>query len=153
MESLRDFDALRDLVLHQQQELAVYQSHLEVLIEERTQEVRESEERFRLFAEVSFEAILIHYQGVILDINCQWMSLHGFTNRDEVIGKHISDLVFDQHKYPRSPDVAGALELIEVEHQDVHGNKLLLLTRGRPCRYQGKDCWVVVFRPKNGWVV
>ncbi|MBN1221586.1 MAG: PAS domain S-box protein, partial [Anaerolineae bacterium] len=48
--------------------------------------LRESEDRFRIFAdEVSFEGIIIHDEGKILDVNRQFSQMHGY-ERSELIG-------------------------------------------------------------------
>ncbi|MBN1993102.1 MAG: PAS domain S-box protein [Anaerolineae bacterium] len=48
--------------------------------------LRESEDRFRIFAdEVSFEGIIIHDRGEILDVNRQFSQMHGYEH-SELIG-------------------------------------------------------------------
>jgi PAS domain S-box-containing protein len=48
--------------------------------------LRESEDRFRIFAnEVSFEGMIIHDEGKILDVNRQFLKMHGY-ERSELIG-------------------------------------------------------------------
>jgi len=52
-------------------------------------ELRESEERFRKFAnEASFEGVIIHDEGKILDANEQFFALYGY-NRTELIGMDV----------------------------------------------------------------
>lgn len=50
------------------------------------EELQESEERFCRLADVTFEGIVIHYQGEILDFNQAMLKMFGY-ERDEVIGK------------------------------------------------------------------
>ena len=50
--------------------------------------LQESEERFRLLAEASFEAIIIHREGVLLNANTQFFDMFDYTPV-ELIGKQI----------------------------------------------------------------
>jgi PAS domain S-box-containing protein len=57
------------------------------------QALRESEERFRKFAEeASFEGIVFHYDGKILDVNETLAKMSGYT-RSELIGMDVLELV------------------------------------------------------------
>ena len=57
------------------------------------QEIRESEERFRKFAdEVSFEGLMIHHDGKIWDINRQFSRMYGY-ERHEIVGMDILDTI------------------------------------------------------------
>ena len=53
-------------------------------------ELRASEERFRTLAEASFEGIIVHVNGVIVDANNAAIEQMGYT-RDELIGQPIID--------------------------------------------------------------
>jgi len=56
-------------------------------------ELRESEERFRKFAdEASFEGIIFHDEGKILDANDQFFALYGY-NRTELIGMDVLEAI------------------------------------------------------------
>ena len=57
-----------------------YQEHLEELVEERTREVRESEEKYRLLFEESIDGIyLTNVDGILLDCNPALLELFGYT--------------------------------------------------------------------------
>lgn len=49
------------------------------------EELRESEERFRAIHEVSFEGLLLHREGIVLDCNSALCRMSGYT-REELIG-------------------------------------------------------------------
>jgi PAS domain S-box-containing protein len=67
---------------------------LEIAQHKRTAEtLRESEERYRRLLELSFEAILIHSQGKLLQINPAGAKLVGALTSEELIGKPIRDFV------------------------------------------------------------
>ena len=50
--------------------------------------LRESEERFRLFYNMSFEGIIIHDNGIAIDINSTFEKLSGY-KREDIIGQNI----------------------------------------------------------------
>ncbi len=73
-------------------ELQERQQELELQIRSRAeyqQMLRESQERFRVLSdEVSFDGLIIHDQGTILDVNLPYAELYGY-GRDELIGMSI----------------------------------------------------------------
>jgi len=64
---------------------------LERRVEERTRQLRESEERFRRLVTVSFEGIVIHDRGTILEVNPALEALFGCQAR-ELIGAPLDRL-------------------------------------------------------------
>ena len=52
--------------------------------------LRESEERFRLLSGLTFEGILIHEKGKIIDLNLSFSRMVGYAP-DELIGKNVMD--------------------------------------------------------------
>lgn len=79
-------DLVEDLQAAKNQTEAVNQA-LELTVQDRTAELRESEERFRSLSNASFEGIMIHDQGVILDANRAFARLFGYEQPEELIGK------------------------------------------------------------------
>ena len=61
-------------------------------VRERTQELAESEARFRRLAESTFEGILFHDDGRILDTNEAFLQLTGY-DREALIGRMLTDLL------------------------------------------------------------
>ncbi len=59
--------------------------------------LRESEYRFRMLAEASFEGIALTKQGIILDLNEQLAQMLGFP-RDELLGIPVTNCVAPEHR-------------------------------------------------------
>ncbi|MBN2018136.1 MAG: PAS domain S-box protein [Candidatus Cloacimonetes bacterium] len=55
------------------------------------EELKQSEERFKTLSNLTFEGILIHDNGVVIDTNQSLMEMFGYS-RDEVVGKSIFQL-------------------------------------------------------------
>ncbi|TGC10765.1 hypothetical protein CUN85_04385 [Methanolobus halotolerans] len=55
--------------------------------------LRESEEKYRLLSDVSFEGIVIHKNGVAIEINEAMTRITGYT-RDELLGKNLLPFIF-----------------------------------------------------------
>jgi PAS domain S-box-containing protein len=69
-----------------QEELRRYQEHLEDLVEERTAELRESEERYRtLFDGVPVGLYRTTPEGQVLDVNLAAVQMLGYPGRDEAV--------------------------------------------------------------------
>jgi len=72
-------------------ELRSARDELERRVEERTTQLRESEERFRRLVAVSFEGLVIHERGVILEVNPALTVLFGY-QPSELIGSPLMRL-------------------------------------------------------------
>ncbi|MGH7143453.1 MAG: PAS domain S-box protein [Planctomycetota bacterium] len=57
--------------------------------------LKESEERFRRLSEASFEGLVIHEKGVVIDANQVFADMFGYTV-DEIIGKSVFDFTTPQ---------------------------------------------------------
>lgn len=65
---------------------------IDVTLQRRAEDsLRESEERFHILAEATFEGIIIHDQGTIIDANGAFARLFGYS-RHELIGRNILEL-------------------------------------------------------------
>lgn len=51
--------------------------------------IKESEERFRLLSEAAMEGIVMSEEGEIIDANDQFARIHGYANKEDIIGKEI----------------------------------------------------------------
>ncbi len=79
-----------------EEELRKYQEHLEELVEERTAQLKESEERFRSVVESATDAIVsTDNEGNIISWNSAAEGIFGYT-ADEIIGKPITLLMPEQ---------------------------------------------------------
>jgi len=55
--------------------------------------LRESEERFRRFSDVTAEGLVFHDQGKIVDVNAALMAMFGYSDASELIGKNLMELL------------------------------------------------------------
>ncbi|MFC1853045.1 response regulator [candidate division CSSED10-310 bacterium] len=91
----------------QNEELQLYREHLQELVEERTKELKSSEERFRAIIEnTNAGYFFIDQNGLIKNVNQAWLTMHGYASADEVIGKHFSITLVD-------PDVTRVQEVLD----------------------------------------
>jgi PAS domain S-box-containing protein len=74
--------------------LKEYSENLEVMVDERTKELRDSEEKLRkIFESVTDGISVIDLNGVITEANQRAVELHGSGSRDELLGKNALDLI------------------------------------------------------------
>jgi PAS domain S-box-containing protein len=59
-------------------------------------ELRNSQERFSRLSELSYEGILIHNNGIALDVNASFSKLLGY-EKEELIGKNVIELLVDKN--------------------------------------------------------
>lgn len=67
------------------------------VITEGNRALRESEERYRLLTDATFDGIAIHDQGLIIEVNSGLERMFGYGS-GELIGKHVLDLVADESR-------------------------------------------------------
>ncbi|GEM_PF-6266823 len=53
----------------------------------------ESEERYRVLFSETLEALSLVQKGLIIDVNSTWLTLHGYKEKDPVIGKPVIDFI------------------------------------------------------------
>jgi PAS domain S-box-containing protein len=82
-----------NLRLSEEHELKQRHETLERLVDERSKELNESEERYRSLSEAAFEAIAVTIDKKIIEVNDQFLKMMGYNNRDEVIGLHMSNMI------------------------------------------------------------
>jgi rsbT co-antagonist protein RsbR len=54
--------------------------------------LRESEERYRAFSDATTEALLLHKDGITIDVNRSFLNMYGYDNPSELIGKNSIEL-------------------------------------------------------------
>ena len=81
-------------------------------------QLRESEERFKNLAAAAFEGICISENGRILDVNNQFLTMFGYGQRDEMIGRQIIELVA-----PESRELV--MEAIRAGRETIYVHQLL----------------------------
>lgn len=68
-------------------------------LEEQNHEILESEERFKLLSEVTFEGIILHKNGVILDVNRSFERITGYTKKQAVGSDMRKVLITEEDKF------------------------------------------------------
>jgi len=119
--------AMASDLLHKTEELKKYQSQLESMLEERTQELRESEERFRAIAETSLDGI---YQstddrGTLVFVNDAFARMLGYT-KEELLGRTTLSLISEED-LPKLGPIAENVRInkpasgeFRLKHKDGH---------------------------------
>jgi PAS domain S-box-containing protein len=108
--------------------------------------LRASEERFRVLADASFEAVAIHDQGTILDANASFIKLFGY-ELAEVVGMLALDLTA-----PESRDLVesmmrqGSEEPFEAMGLRKDGSTFIGELRGKALPYHGRVVRVATLR-------
>jgi PAS domain S-box-containing protein len=109
--------------------------------------LRESEERFRQLSDAALEAIAIHDNGVILQINAQFLKMFGYDRR-EIIGKQqFADVIAPEFR--DMLDAGGIFSeagFSEVEGIRKDGSRFPIVIRNRAMIYYGKNVTVSVIR-------
>lgn len=119
---------------------------LENRVEERTAELRDSEARFRRLAEVSFEAISVTENGIIVDINTQCSKMLGWERR-ELVGRSVLEFVRPEFRELVTRHVQEGDETpYQCEIQRKNGDILPCEVHGRMTDWQGRRLRVTAIR-------
>lgn len=79
-------------------ELEQYKNELEVQVEERAQQLKESEKRYQgLYENTPMMLLTLDNQGKIVAVSNYWLELLGY-GREEVIGKQLTDFMTEDSK-------------------------------------------------------
>ncbi len=110
--------------------------------------VRESEERFRSLSNASLEGIMIHDQGIILDVNMAFVRLFGYDQPDELVGKNGMGLILTPESRARisqrlQRQDTGPLEVTCVRKD---GTTFAAETDSQPAKYRGHNARIVSCR-------
>jgi len=112
------------------EQLKVYSTHLEELVQERTKELSMSEQRFRaLFDNANDGVVVLDKNGIIINMNNKFCELHGF-NKELLIGTHFRFLEVEDHKDEKEERLRRILNgeplVFETEHYKRDGSRILL---------------------------
>ena len=108
--------------------------------------LEESEERFKALHDASFNGVIIHEQGLILDCNQSLSDITGYSN-EELVGMDGLQLIA-----PESLDLVlkniktGYDQQYEIEGVRKDGTLYPLAIRGKNVRYKGREVRVIEFR-------
>jgi PAS domain S-box-containing protein len=121
---------------------------LELRVQERTAELRESEERFRSLSDASLEGIMIHDQGVILDANLAFARLFGYKQPEELMGKNGLECLLspESRAVIHEPMQRKEIGPIQVTGIRKDGTAFAAETDSRPVKYLGHDASIVSYR-------
>jgi len=102
-------------------------------------ELQKSEERYRLLADLTFEGILIHEKGVVLDVNLSFCNMFGYEH-DELMGKNAIDMIIhDDHRYIcYANSERQYTQPYEVLSRKKNGDLMWVEIIGKPYRYNDK---------------
>jgi PAS domain S-box-containing protein len=140
--------------------LRANEQNLQVALDRRTAELRDTEHRFRAIFEASPDAMFVENEtGHVLDANPAACALHGLTH-DQLVGRHVTELVPPGHReavardFPRwfsgelkiyegfSYNRDGRVVPVEIKaSRIVHGDKpaILLMVRDTTERHRVED--------------
>jgi PAS domain S-box-containing protein len=108
--------------------------------------LRESESRFRTLADASFEGLVIHEDGVLLDVNARITDILGYTPA-ELIGKSFWEFIDAKYlEAVRKAVRTSTTSLYEVELIHKDGRRVPMEVVGRPLEWKGKVVRVAALR-------
>jgi len=100
--------------------------------------VRESEERFRLIAELSSEGLVLTDKGIVIDANTALCELFGYTH-EEIIGKDAIELTLAEDREVAMSHIAsGSTDPYEARGVRKDGSTFPGLIKARNFTYRGK---------------
>jgi PAS domain S-box-containing protein len=127
-------------------ELRLARDELERRVEERTTQLRESEERFRRLVAVSFEGIVIHERGAILEVNPALTALFGY-QASELIGSPLSRLFLPEERERMQSRIDAGFEgVFEVTALRKDGSRFPMEMEAREVVHRGRAFCVCAAR-------
>ena len=151
LEQLQRFQTkLEAKVKERTSELAITNENLKQEIEERKQAeeaLRESEELFSKFSEATWEAIMIHDRGILLQANGQYYQMFGY-ERAELLGKQAISMTTTPESIETimkniNSDETGPYEVTGIRKD---GTEFPMEIRGKMMKYFGKKVRVAAIR-------
>ncbi len=106
-------------------------SDYEKILEERDQlivNLEKSEKKYRTLFEESQEALCLSQEGVVIDINPSWLELHGYSDKNDVVGKPMVSFVHPNERrhlagrHRNWPD--RYTRMIEIQHVNQAGEAI-----------------------------
>ncbi len=112
-------------------------------------ELKDSEERFKTLSSIASEGLMIHEDGIIVDMNQIFANLQGYSTTDELIGKvaletikftpESKQLVYDHF-------ISNSDETFDIEIINLEGKIIPAETRGTEIVYKGHKANLVYMR-------
>jgi len=112
-----------------------------------TVDLRDSEERYKRLSDLTFEGILFHQNGLILDCNQSFVNLMGYS-REELLGQHVLSVLVPEKYHPivRQNMIKKTAEPYEVELLRKNAILIPVELRARNIVSEGKEMRVVAAR-------
>lgn len=109
--------------------------------------LRGSEEQLRQLANATWEAVVIHDKGILLQVNELFTDTFGF-DPEELLGKPFLHHIYTEESYKEALKrlKSGTLGLFEAEGKRKDGTSFPLEARVRNMEYQGRQVRVVAIR-------
>lgn len=105
--------------------------------------LQNSEERYRTLFEASFEALVIHEAGMIRDCNPAFLTLLGYENPEEVIGRNVLTMTPPEEIENVKTNMAARRETYETRAIRKDGRVLDVQSRSKSIIYQNRPMRVV----------
>lgn len=138
-----------DNVRHNEQALFNTNERLRQEINKRTQveaELRESEKRYRILSEATFEGIAISEQGEIIDSNQQFIEMYGYTDTG-VIGMEVWNFVApESRELVKHRNLSGYDQPYEASQQRQDGSIFVANVSGKSMPYKGRTVRVTAIQ-------
>jgi PAS domain S-box-containing protein len=107
----REFNNMLSALEDSRHALKKHSEHLEELVQTRTEELRRSEEKIRSIFSASPNAVTAtDLHGNIVECNEETLRLHGFSSKDELIGKSAFQLIAEKDHQKAMKGLKKALE-------------------------------------------
>ena len=140
--TVQDITTLKDA----SDELLQYSLQLEGRVEERTRALQESEQRYRRLSDASQEAIFIHNNKTIVEVNQAFRDLFGYGD-DEIVEQDLLMLTADEDKgYVRQQIDTRSVDDYEIVMQKKDGSKFPAWVSGRQIPIGGEQLRVITVR-------
>jgi len=111
-----------------------------------------AEERFRLLSDVAFEAIVIHQEFIIKEVNRAFLEMLGFSTPAEVVGRDVMELVVASYREMSSARVRARLEpYYEMEMLRKNQSHVMVGVQARTIRYGNGFARVAAIQDISRW--
>jgi len=101
--------------------------------------LKESEERFKLLSDAALEGITISEDGKIIDANNQFAKMHGYIDRQDIIGKQLEDFIVEDYLDITYRNIEmGYHRPFVLKSRKKNGMEITVEARGENIPYYGK---------------
>ena len=133
-------DGFNDMLTQVEQhgrELERHQETLEMKVAARTEELSESEERFRQLSQATFEAVIIHAGNRIIEVNQSFTDMFGYSRQEGLRMKIIDFVLPEGHNTHRSKKAADSSSVYETTALRKDGSTFHAEVCVKTINYQG----------------